>query len=339
VRYIHRLVERPRFFSTSAKQALNLHYSKWASNQLRTTAPHRNKICLVQADAAGTVLDPYCIAPFFAFNKLFERRNLHLSHEQITGPMGMKKIEHIKHLLFLELNTQWESLYGRPPNQEDVNLLHEEFIVALDKNIMEVSDPTPNTDLAFNFLQENSILVALTSGYSRKTFDLACIKFNKRFSVATSTTADEVPEGTRFTMLERNMSKLNKPLGLFDQSIFVTDACSDVANVRAAAVAYNPIPWIIGVSDYSTHVGITSRKQLADKTADELARQREHAKQLLLKNGAHAVIHDMAELPLALVAANLALSRGETPKQTARLTIEYPTCIEELSQTYATCLK
>ena len=315
-----------RLFSTSAKQSLGQHYFRWSSQQM-LSIPHQRRILLAQTDGAGTVFDDYCIAPFHAFTNLFARRNLHLSHAQITGPMGIKKIDHIQHLLFIELKAQWEALYGRTPTKDDVNLLHEEFIKELNGSIADFSAPTKGTDLAVAFLARHSILSALTSGYSRDTFNRAAAKLNALYPFATSTTADEVADGARISMLEQNMSKLEVPTSETDRVIFFTDACSDVANVRSA----KNIPWIIGVSGYSTHVGITSKKQLASTSAKDLENQREGAKCLLLKSGAHAVIHDMSELPLAIVAAGQALIQGKRPSQSQLLAIDYPECEEHLT--------
>lgn len=99
-----------------------------------------------------------------------------------------------------------------------------------------------------------------------------------------------------------------------------TDASSDLSNLLSEA----DFPWVFGVSDYSTHVGIGSEAELAMISPSLLSSKREDAKKLLLIPHPHAVIKDMSEACLAVAAVNDALSRGKTPSEHRSLVIHYP---------------
>jgi phosphonoacetaldehyde hydrolase len=307
-----------RFFSSSPLHPLNEKYDRWARQQM-LALKGENRVRLVQTDGAGTVVDKYCLAPLNAFRSLFARRGFELSHAQITGPMGIKKIKHIEHLLFNELNIEWQRRYGKHPNDSNVVELHDEFTKELNNSIAQFSAPTPYVDEAFKFFKDQSLLCALTTGYSRTTADLGMSNLYRLFDA--TTTADEVAAGTRMAMIKENMSKLKLSEEDMKYVIFFTDASSDLSNLLSAV----DFPWVFGVSDYSTHVGISSEAELAVLSPSLLSTKREDAKRLLLTPRPHAVIKNMSEACLAVAAVNDALSRGKTPSENRSLVINYPT--------------
>ncbi len=307
----------PRFFSASPLTPQHVQYAQWASQQMRSVkSEHRAR--LVQTDGAGTVVDKYCLAPLYAFRSIFDKHGFKLTHKQITGPMGTKKIKHIEALLS-ELNTQWEQRFGQAPNQDDVIKLHDEFTKELNGSIAKFSAPTPYVEEAFEFFKAQSLLCALTTGYSRTTANLGMSNVYRLFNF--TTTADEVIDGTRMAMVKNNMSKLNISEADMKHVIFFTDASSDLSNLLSAA----DFPWVFGVRDYSTHMGFSSEDELAGLSPEKLSEKQAQANQLLLNPGPHAVIKDMSEACLAVVAVSQALSRGETPVTQRSLVINYPT--------------
>jgi phosphonoacetaldehyde hydrolase len=308
----------PRFFSSSSLTPQHVQYAQWASKQMRSVKSE-HRVRLVQTDGAGTVVDKYCLAPLHAFRSIFDKRGFELTHEQITGPMGMKKIKHIEHLLFKELTIQWQQCYGKAPNNSDVIKLHDEFTKELNGSIAKFSATTPYVEEAFAFFKDQALLCALTTGYSRTTANLGMSNLYRLFNF--TTTADEAGEGTRMAMVKNNMSKLNISEADMKHVIFFTDASSDLSNLLSAA----DFPWVFGVRDYSTHMGFSSEDELAGLSPEDLLTKQAQAETLLLKPGPHAVIKDMSEACLAVVAVSQALSRGETPVTQRSLDIVYPT--------------
>jgi len=314
------LRQMSRFFSP---RTLSAHYAfKGASEKFFAFSPE-HQIQLVQSDVAGTLVDPYCLAPLNALHNIFARRQFELTHEQITGPMGLKKIDHIKHLLFVELSAKWQQRHGRVPNDKDAEELHDELINKLNASVASFSQLTPHADVAIDFLRRHSIPLALTTGYSRQTATLALSKLDQ---YVVSTTADEVVNGTRFEMIEANMQKLCLPSSEMKRVVFITDAVSDVESIRKAAKLNGALNvWTFCIGDYCTGIeGITSQKQAASMSADELCERRERAKERLLASKPHAVLKNLSELPHAIVAACQALSENKTPEGTPSLVIETP---------------
>lgn len=311
------LHDTTRFFSSSPSPSRQEQYARWAKQQMVSFKPN-NRIRLVQTDGAGTVVDKYCLAPLQAFRRLFSRRGFELSHTQITGPMGIKKIKHIEHLLFNELNIEWLRRYGKHPNNSNVMELHDEFTQELNDSIAKFSAPTPHVEEAFKFFKDQSLLCALTTGYSRTTADLGMSNLYRLFDA--TTTADEVAAGTRMAMIKENMSKLKLSKEDMKYVIVFTDASSDLSNILLEA----DFPWVFGVSDYSTHVGISSESELAMLSPSLLDTKRKDAKKLLLIPRPHGVIKDMSEACLAVAAVNEALYRGKNPTENRSLVIHYP---------------
>ena len=82
------------------------------------------KIKMVVFDWAGTTVDYGSSAPAEVFAEIFEEAGIHLTREEINGPMGMEKKAHIRALLSLkEAGRQWEACWQRPWNEEDVQAL------------------------------------------------------------------------------------------------------------------------------------------------------------------------------------------------------------------------
>ena len=85
------------------------------------------KIKMVVFDWAGTTVDYGSSAPAEVFAEIFEEAGIHLTREEINGPMGMEKKAHIRALLSLEeAGRQWEACWQRPWNEEDVQALYDD---------------------------------------------------------------------------------------------------------------------------------------------------------------------------------------------------------------------
>lgn len=312
-----------KLFSTQpVSQPVLLHpYMQWALNEIKRLDPaFFLQICF--SDIAGTLVNPYCTLPLIIFANIFAQKGFKLSAEQITGPMGLKKIEHIRHLL-TEIKESWYEKYGCYPNELDAVALNQTFEQALLANIAKpkFTALTPHTKEVIPFIKNLNMQLATTSGYPRKAADLAMTEFFKHFSPDASTTSDEVIGGKRIEMVHACMLKLNKSLDQLHRTFFMTDAQSDVLSIRSASPAAH-MPWIVGLANYGAHVGVVSDAQANALAPDELQARRDKSAELL--SAAHIVIQDMSELPLAIVAIQKALQAGLRPSTTKKINIVYP---------------
>jgi phosphonoacetaldehyde hydrolase len=298
-----------RFFSSAIQQPAiqKPHpYTQWAVEQFASLDP-QTALEVLHSDMAGTLVNKYCTLPLIIFAHIFEMRGFKLTPDQITGPMGLKKIEHIRHY----------------PSENDAVILNAEFEEMLFEKIAdpEYTELTPHTSEMMQFILSQSMQLATTSGYVRKAADLAMTQFHRLHKVNTSTTSDEVIGGKRISMVHANMHKLSLPLNQLHKSLFITDAQSDVLSVRNPEDS-RQMPWIVGLSGYSAHVGVISNSHANSLSPQELAARRKKAETLL--DGAHIVIDDMSSLPLALVAVRKALQAGLMPAETKKLELLYP---------------
>jgi phosphonoacetaldehyde hydrolase len=300
-----------RLFSAALQKPMHPNII-WATKQLAQLDP-RFKLLALNSDIAGTLVNKYCTLPFIIFAHLFQKMGYDLSHDQITGPMGLKKIEHIRHLL-KELGIYTEKLAIE---------INAEFEKLLLEKIAEpaYTELTPYTSDVIHFLNALSIKLCTTSGYVRKAADLAMTQFLRLHQVDASTTSDEVATGKRIDMIIANMQKLQIPLEQMYKTVFITDAQSDITS---ALSPHNPehTPWVVGIRAYSTHVGIVSNEHGNNIQPEELELKRQKAAANLEK--AHLVINDMSEVPLAMLTIQIAIENGVRPSQTKKLQLLRP---------------
>ena len=86
-------------------------------------------------DWAGTTVDYGCFAPVQAFAEAFGEYGIQPTMDEIRGPMGMLKRDHVRTMLEMErISGEWERIHGRAFTQEDVEqvyLLSESKILGL----------------------------------------------------------------------------------------------------------------------------------------------------------------------------------------------------------------
>ena len=212
-------LRRLSFYSSKiADPRLPFFYYQWANKQL-LSIPTQFRIKAAQFDVAGTLVDRYCLAPLFAFQEAFKKKGFVLTPQQITGPMGKNKIEHIQDLLS-ELMDDWYRLYARDPNQQDVMEIYADFNVYLQQCITHYAKITPYTLEAIDFLRQHNIKFLLTSGYPRSLAKLAISQLIQTDLPHAMTTSNEVTAGTRIEMLEKNNLKLGIPPESMSRVIF-----------------------------------------------------------------------------------------------------------------------
>ena len=95
-------------------------------------------------DWAGTTVDYGCFAPVQAFLDAFHEYGIDPTMEEVRGPMGMLKIDHIRTMLQGErISALWRDKYGRDWTEKDVQDVYE----LSEKKILEIladfADPKP----------------------------------------------------------------------------------------------------------------------------------------------------------------------------------------------------
>ena len=79
-------------------------------------------------DWAGTTVDFGSMAPVKVFSAIFEEAGIPVTEEEVRGPMGMLKRDHIRTMLAMpRICGAWEAAYGKAPEESDVDRLYGRF--------------------------------------------------------------------------------------------------------------------------------------------------------------------------------------------------------------------
>jgi len=272
-----------------------------------------DKIEVVQTDVAGTIQDPYCLAPITALLEIFSDLKISKTDgliKHIVDTMGQKKLTQI-----VDICRQPERLSILKMSYPELNVeqiaekIEGKLLEKLNTILPKNSKLTPYALQANQFLVQNDILIGATSGYNSTSLNIA-LSFAKKAGMHFSAiTASDEKDDTRLKLVQKNNSKLGFSDHDMHKVAVFTDAVSDVKSVRS----HQHYPWIFGVSGYSTHNRISSKKEAHTIDKAELAKRKLETKKNLLLEGAHKVIHDLSELPEMIVKTNFLLFNGKRP--------------------------
>jgi phosphonoacetaldehyde hydrolase len=249
-----------------------------------------NKIKGVIFDWAGTTVDYGCFAPVVTFMEVFKNAGIVLTLDEVKGPMGIHKKEHIKLLLQLDrVKNLWQEKYKRFPNQEDIDSLYASFEPMLISILKDFATPLPHVLETVNELKTMGIKIGSTTGYIRKMMDTLVPFAEKNGYVPDNiVTSDEVIRGRPHPfMCYKNAMDLDiYPLSSI---IKVGDTIADIKEgINASMIS-------IGVVLGSSLMGLT-QKQADSLTEKELYDKIEEVEFKFLNAGANYVIKDMSYL-------------------------------------------
>ena len=113
--------------------------------------------CIIM-DWAGSAVDYGCFAPVAAFLKAFNEIGINITMEQARRPMGMAKIDHIRELFKMDgVGEEFEKLYHRPWNEQDVTDMNAKFEEYLFASLANYTDPIPGVIDTLNELDTEGI--------------------------------------------------------------------------------------------------------------------------------------------------------------------------------------
>ena len=259
-------------------------------------------------DWAGTIVDFGSLAPMGAFVALFARHDIEISIAQARIPMGLPKLEHIRVLGRLpEVAQQWQTRQGRTFSDEDAMALLLEFEPMSARAALERSDFVPGFLELLAWLQERSIRVATTTGYTRKIMRPLIEKAQAQgFDPDRVICCDDVARSRPDPM---GMHACMEAMGLSQQGERVVKV-DDTA--PGLAEGLNAGCWTVGVAASGNAMGWSlAQWQEADSPRRQMALA--DARQSLRGAGAHEVIDTVADLPSAMAALSDRIRRGERP--------------------------
>lgn len=242
-------------------------------------------------DWAGTTVDYGCFAPVQAFIDAFKAFGIEPTVEEVRGPMGMLKIDHIRTMLKGErIAGLWREKYGKDWTEEDVHAVYE----LSEKKIFEIlpnfADPKPYVVETVEKLREMGLKIGSTTGY---TDDMMTIVVPKAAENGYAPDCWFSPNSTGNTgrpypyMIFRNMEELK--LSDVRKVIKVGDTVSDIKEGKQAGMES------VGVLEGSSVLGLSQKEYEALSDAEKEKKLKE-AEKTFMEAGADYVIRDIRGL-------------------------------------------
>ncbi len=257
-----------------------------------------SKIKAVIFDWAGTTVDYGCFAPLEVFLDIFSQAGVSITIEEARKPMGVLKIEHIRILLNEpRINSEWEKVHNKKPDNEDVERLYAQYVPSLLKILKQYSVPNPYVIETVKTLREMGLKIGSTTGYTDEMMAVVVPEAEKNgYSPDCWFSPDGLPAGRPLPwMIYANATKL----GVYPMShiVKVGDTVSDIKEGKNASC------WSVGIIEGSNELGLTL-EQKENMQKDELLKLYEIVEKRYKEAGADFVIQNMSELPALIERIN-----------------------------------
>ncbi|MCU6710185.1 phosphonoacetaldehyde hydrolase [Paenibacillus sp. J5C_2022] len=266
------------------------------------------KISAVIFDWAGTTVDYGCMAPLEAFIQSFRKEGIHVTDEEVRGPMGMKKKDHIRALLELEsVRLQWTEKFGKLPEESDVDQLYASFEPMLMAVLPNYTEVIPGAIELVDSLRLKGMKIGSTTGYTLDMMKVVTAEAEKQgYKPDYWIASDEVPAGRPAPyMCYRNALELQ---------VFPMDTCVKIGDtVSDIQEGINAGAWSVGVICGGSEFGLTER-QTQELGEEELRTRMAAVRSRFERAGAHFTVDAIAELETVIEEINQRLARGEHPQ-------------------------
>ncbi len=250
------------------------------------------KTKLVILDWAGTSVDYGCFAPVNAFNLAFRSCGMEPTVDEIRGPMGMLKRDHIRTMLEMpRLKEQWLLQKGNLPDEAAVEEIYSVFEKSLMQSLGDYASPKPGTVETVKKLREMGLHIGSTTGYTDAMMEVVTKRAEGQgYAPDAWFTPDSVGGlGRPYPyMIYKNMRQF--AISSVEEVVKVGDTVSDVKEGKQAGV------YSLGLLEGSSVLGFT-QEEYENLSAEEKAQALEKGRQLLLDAGADAVLTNLSELP------------------------------------------
>ena len=267
-----------------------------------------NRIQMIVFDWAGTTVDYGSSAPSEVFARVFSQAGIHLTREEINGPMGMEKKAHIRALLSTLSGTkQWAERYGAAWTEEDVQKLYQTFEATLHDVVAEYSVPIDGVVETVRNLREKGLKIGSTTGYTSQMMEQVLPRAAELGYEADCVVTPDVTGASRPTpfMLFECMRRLNvyPPAAV----VKVGDTVVDIQEGKNAGA------WSVGILTGSNLLGLTQAEYEA-MALEELEERKRRAAECYREAGADLVIDSIWDLPAAIEELNRRMAREEAER-------------------------
>jgi phosphonoacetaldehyde hydrolase len=268
-----------------------------------------NPLRAVLFDWAGTAVDFGCQAPTAVLLEAFEQFGIPLSAEEARGPMGLKKIDHVRKLFEIpRVSVAFATDFGRAWNETDVETLYSKLEPTLEAIVTDHCQLIPGHLNCVTELRNQGIKIGSTTGYTRAMMErfLANVA-SQGYAPDVLVTPSDVAEGRPSPqMLFENLRVLDIPQSEAHLCVKVGDTPADMEEGKAAGM------WCIGYTRCGNEFGLTETQESALSSEERSQKMRDVAERLQ-NAGAHRVIEGPWQLLETLQSIAAELNKGKRP--------------------------
>ena len=268
---------------------------------------YRGPLKAVILDWAGTTMDYGCYAPAVVFVEVYKRKDVPITIEEARAPMGAHKKVHIRKISQLESVVQrWQEVYGRKPNEDDIEAMFQEFIPLQLDCLADYADLIPGTLEAITEFRNRGLKIGSTTGYLHEMMELLLKEAGTRgYAPDATVCASDVPAGRPepWMCLQNAMN-----LGIYPMEAIVKvgDTLPDIEEGLNAGM------WTIGLAKTGNEIGL-NEQEIANLPQDVLETKLAQAYVRMHQTGAHYVADGIWDVPPILDLIDQRLRRGERP--------------------------
>lgn len=267
----------------------------------------RGPLRAILFDWAGTVVDFGSRAPVLAMSQVFRNLGVELTSDEVRGPMGMAKRDHIRAVMQVpRVVDAWRRAVGSEPDERAIDKVYDAFLQSQRDLLLDISPPIPGARQAVDACRRRGMKIGLSTGYTTDLMrPLVEAAREQGLTFDAVLCADDVPQGRPAPWLcLENARRLNAyPVGAM---VAVDDTPVGIE------AGLNAGMWTVGVARSGNLVGLSEQEFNALPQGDKVQRVAA-ATQRLLDVGAHYVVDTVADLSPVLDQIERCLAGGIGP--------------------------
>jgi phosphonoacetaldehyde hydrolase len=271
------------------------------------TKPYTGPIQAVVLDWAGTAVDYGCMGPVAVFVEAFRRRGVEVTTAEARIPMGLMKKDHVRALFEMPaVRSRWEKVYGRPPEETDVEAVYGYVQPAMIGTILQHADPIPGLLDAVATWRARRVKIGSCTGYTFAMMQPLLHEARKRgYAPDSVVCATDVPAGRPYPWM-CYQNAINLQVYPLEAAVKIGDTVSDIQEGLNAGM------WTIGVTRTGNELGLTEAEVVGLDPA-VLRTRLGRIGDRLRAAGAHYVAEGISDCPAVVEEINERLARGERP--------------------------
>ncbi|MGA2527907.1 MAG: phosphonoacetaldehyde hydrolase [Acidimicrobiales bacterium] len=258
-------------------------------------------------DWAGTTVDHGCMAPVATFMQAFAETGVPITVAEARAPMGMPKWQHIQAITRDEsVGARWEALYGKRPDDSDVDKLYKRFLPLQVETVQGHSEVIPGVVETIAAMRGRGLAIASTTGYPREVMDVVVrVAKEQGYEPDVTICAGDTPAGRPgpFMALQALIKLSVSPV---ESVVKIGDTVVDIEE------GLNGGMWSVGVAVTGNEVGLAVAEWSA-LGAEEQRRLTQVATERLLAAGAHYVVDSLVDIISVLDSIEARLAAGDKP--------------------------